>query len=124
MENTDLSAVPAEAAKIYKQYIHFCDECPKVYDFTCSGADSKRCEKEKASLIDEFFKRYDRRIICVVMNEGVYRGSLNTQLSSFDKLNFGAAIEAFYEEHERFENDEFHFVRAEEANRLIREAKT
>lgn len=33
-------------------YMHFCDECPKAYYFTCSGADAKKCEKEKNKLFD------------------------------------------------------------------------
>ena len=38
------------------QYIHFCDNCPKAYDFTCSGADSKKCEEVKAKLLEKIKK--------------------------------------------------------------------
>lgn len=35
----------------YRQYMHFCDDCPKAYDNTCSGSDSLQCEREKDALL-------------------------------------------------------------------------
>ena len=34
---------------LYKLH-HWCDNCSKAYDFTCSGRDAKRCDEYK----DEF----------------------------------------------------------------------
>jgi hypothetical protein len=33
-----------------KNYI-ICDECPKRFDFTCSGADSERCNAYEQAII-------------------------------------------------------------------------
>ena len=115
--------VSAEAAKAYEKYVHFCDECPKAYDFTCSGADSLRCDKEKSKLLDGFFKLYDRRIICVVMNEGVLRSVINTEHSTFENLDIEGFIKEYYTNHKRYEGDEFRFLRCNEANRLIQETR-
>lgn len=113
----------AEAAEAYEKYVHFCDECPKAYDFTCSGADSLRCDKEKSKLLDGFFKLYDRRIICVVMNEGVLRSAINTEYSTFENLDIEGFIKEYYTNHKRYEGDEFRFLRCNEANRLIQETR-
>ncbi len=123
MENKyirEYNDVPAEAAETYEKYVHFCDECPKAYDFTCSGADSERCGKVKKSLLDEFFEKYDRRIFCIVLNKGVVRGVFNTKISSFSRLNADAVIEKFYKHHKLRENDEFHFVRTEKAAEILK----
>ncbi len=37
--------------ELLRQYKHFCDDCPKAYDFTCSGADAKKCDAIKQALI-------------------------------------------------------------------------
>lgn len=126
MENKyirEYNNVPAEAAETYEKYVHFCDECPKAYDFTCSGADSLRCDKEKSKLLDGFFKLYDRRIICVVMNEGVLRSVINTEHSTFENLDIEGFIKEYYTNHKRYEGDEFRFLRCNEANRLIQETR-
>ena len=39
------------------KYMHFCDECHKAYDFTCSGLDAKKCEAEKNRLLLEIKKK-------------------------------------------------------------------
>lgn len=126
MENKyirEYNNVPAEAAKTYEKYVHFCDECPKAHDFTCSGADSLRCDKEKSKLLDGFFKLYDRRIICVVMNEGVLRSAINTEHSTFENLDIEGFIKEYYTNHKRYEGDEFRFLRCNEANHLIQETR-
>lgn len=51
--NTEKFDNPSDAQKLYK-YMHWCDDCPKAYDFTCSGADAKRCEEEKNKLFGGF----------------------------------------------------------------------
>ena len=33
------------------KYIHWCDDCPKAYDDTCSGADAVKCEAEKSQFL-------------------------------------------------------------------------
>ena len=38
---------------LYIKYRDFCNECPKAHDFTCSGADSLRCQKEKDKIAAE-----------------------------------------------------------------------
>ena len=40
---------------MYK-FKHFCDDCPKNYDFTCSGADAKKCEEQKSKLLEGYSK--------------------------------------------------------------------
>ena len=40
-----------QAAEKYRLYMQWCNECPKAYDFTCSGADAKKCEQEKQKLL-------------------------------------------------------------------------
>lgn len=118
-----LSSCTEEANEIYQKYVHFCDECPKAHDFTCSGADSLRCDKEKSKLVDGFFKLYDRRIICVVMNEGVLRSAINTEHSTFENLDIEGFIKKYYTNHKRYEGDEFRFLRCNEANRLRQETR-
>lgn len=39
-----------EKEMVYK-YLHWCDDCPKAYDFTCSGANAKKCEEARNKLI-------------------------------------------------------------------------
>ena len=36
----------------YRKYTQWCQECPKAYDYTCSGADASRCEKEKQEFLN------------------------------------------------------------------------
>ena len=50
MTNATLITNSSFQEAIY-DYLHFCDECPKAHDFTCSGADVNRCEKEKEKLL-------------------------------------------------------------------------
>ena len=38
-------------AEKYRLYMQWCNDCPKAYDFTCSGADVKKCEQEKQKLL-------------------------------------------------------------------------
>lgn len=56
MENNALSNITDVNALIY-QYMHFCDECNKAYDFTCSGANAKKCEVAKNKLLLEIKRR-------------------------------------------------------------------
>lgn len=35
-----------EVKELQRQYEQFCNNCPKAYDFTCSGADAKACEEQ------------------------------------------------------------------------------
>lgn len=37
-------------AEKYRLYMQWCDECPKAHNFTCSGADAKKCEQEKTKV--------------------------------------------------------------------------
>jgi hypothetical protein len=37
----------------YRLYMQWCNECPKAHNFTCSGADAKKCEQEKQKLLTE-----------------------------------------------------------------------
>lgn len=44
--------------ELKRKYMQWCDDCPKAYDNTCSGADVKRCEAEKKTRIfNESMKR-------------------------------------------------------------------
>lgn len=38
--------------ELLRQYKHFCDDCPKAYDFTCGGADAKKCDAIKQALLN------------------------------------------------------------------------
>lgn len=38
-------------AEKYRLYMQWCNECPKAHEFTCSGADAKKCEQEKQKLL-------------------------------------------------------------------------
>ena len=42
--------------EIIFDYYHFCQECPKAYDFTCSGFDSNKCQEEKKKLLTKLKK--------------------------------------------------------------------
>jgi hypothetical protein len=43
--------------ELIRLYLQFCDNCPKAYDFTCSGANIKECQKEKDKIVKEIIKR-------------------------------------------------------------------
>lgn len=34
-----------------RKYMQWCNDCPKAYDYTCSGADAKRCDAERKARI-------------------------------------------------------------------------
>ena len=35
----------------FERFMQWCNECPKAHNFTCSGADAKKCEQEKQKLL-------------------------------------------------------------------------
>ena len=37
--------------ELKRKYMQWCNDCPKAYDYTCSGADAKRCEAERKKRI-------------------------------------------------------------------------
>lgn len=48
----------SEIKDLLNKYVHFCDDCPKAYDFTCSGSDAEKCGKEKQEILDKIqFKK-------------------------------------------------------------------
>lgn len=51
-----------DAKELYGQYTQFCMECPKAYDFTCSGADSKRCEEKKAEILNKCRNKQNQKL--------------------------------------------------------------
>lgn len=43
----------SEIKDLMNRYVHFCDECSKAYDLSCSGYDAMRCESVKQGILDE-----------------------------------------------------------------------
>ena len=56
MANNSLTVTQEQIQNLYYDYMHYCDECPKAHDFTCSGADAEKCEKEKEKLLEKIKK--------------------------------------------------------------------
>ena len=56
MAKNSLTVTQEQIQKLYDDYMHYCEECPKAYDFTCSGADARKCEKEKKKLLEKIKK--------------------------------------------------------------------
>ena len=48
-----------EVKELQRQYDQFCNDCPKAYDFTCSGANVKICEEKKNEILKKIFERKD-----------------------------------------------------------------
>ncbi|MBQ9298356.1 MAG: hypothetical protein IJ223_04945 [Clostridia bacterium] len=42
--------------KLYCEYRYFCNECPKMYDFSCSGANASKCQIKKDKILAEIKK--------------------------------------------------------------------
>ena len=42
-----------EKENLIRKYMQWCQDCPKAYDFTCSGASAKKCEEEKEKLLKD-----------------------------------------------------------------------
>lgn len=40
--------------EVCRKYIHWCDDCPKAYDFSCSGADMKKCTADKDKFLNDW----------------------------------------------------------------------
>lgn len=38
-------------------FMHYCDTCSKAYDFTCSGADTAKCEEDKQRILKNQINR-------------------------------------------------------------------
>ena len=55
IEKSSLTVTQKHIQNLYYDYMHYCEECPKAYDFTCSGADARKCEKEKENM-KKFFR--------------------------------------------------------------------
>ena len=45
-----------EVKELQRQYEQFCNDCPKAYDFTCSGANAKVCEEKKNEILKKILK--------------------------------------------------------------------
>ena len=64
MTLTNIDDMDKDKLRLYKQdliddikenrrlYNQFCSDCPKAYDFTCSGINAINCEREKSKLLD------------------------------------------------------------------------
>ena len=44
-----------------KQILNRCNDCPKAYDFTCSGANASRCNEEKEKQLQILSKEIKER---------------------------------------------------------------
>lgn len=49
---------------LYKLH-HWCDNCSKAYDFTCSGRDAKRCDELKDEFLRTAKQKMDKQESCV-----------------------------------------------------------
>lgn len=101
-----------EARNLQRQFRKWCDECPKAHDFTCSGADAKRCEAEKDKLLTRLLDITDTRNFCVVCRREdvpVVRHIFRVTEDAEDRMDEVKAD--YYEDYEKFSDDEFHFFR-------------
>lgn len=46
-----------EVKELQRQYEQFCNDCPKAYDFICSGANAKACEEKKNEILRKILER-------------------------------------------------------------------
>lgn len=51
---------------ILYQFFHWCDDCSKAYDFTCSGADASLCETKKNKLLAKIQTSAETEGYCIL----------------------------------------------------------
>lgn len=105
-----------EAKELHRQYLQWCDECSKAYDFSCSGADAKQCKEKKRELLSRILDITDTRTFCVVVSSAfkaryipivrhIFRVSDDAE-SRLDELKA-----EYYADYAQLSHDEFHFFK-------------
>lgn len=46
-----------ETKEVLKKLHHWCSNCPKAHDFTCSGKDAQRCNERKEELLKSVMQK-------------------------------------------------------------------
>ena len=100
-----------EAKGLRQQYLDFCNDCSKAYDFTCSGADAKSCNEEKKKLLSRIYEITDTRRFCVVIsredNIPCVRHIIRVSQDAEGKLD--ELKNEYYADYTQLPTDEFHF---------------
>lgn len=98
-----------EAKELYRRYKQWCDECPKAYDFTCSGASAERCRQEKRKLLLQMLDITDTRKFCVVTAQKGYPVRHIFPVSADAEEHLEELKTEYYTGYARLPYDEFHF---------------
>lgn len=99
------------AKELMRQYVQFCDRCPKAYDFTCSGENARECDEKKQALLDSIYDITDTRRMCVVtsreQNIPCVRHIFRVSEDAKDRLE--DVKSEYYADYKSLDTDEFHF---------------